>query len=105
MEEKLLNLGYKVWEKNGMRRIYVDYHKYLEVEVIDGGMGRGRIINGFNTTEYAASSQKQALELIGGGYGTKLYYDCKELKWVKQTTGAPLMGRILDTVIEKINNL
>lgn len=33
MEEKLIRLGYKVWEKGDMKRIYInDFQKYLEVE-------------------------------------------------------------------------
>lgn len=55
MEEKLIRLGYKVWEKGDMKRIYInDFQKYLEVEETNtpAAMGRGRIINGICTDEY-----------------------------------------------------
>ena len=44
MGEKLLRLGYKVWEKGDMKRIYInDFQKYLEVEETNtpAAMGSG----------------------------------------------------------------
>ena len=46
MEEKLLRLGYKVWEKGDMKRIYIDdFQKYFEVEETNtpAAMGRGQM--------------------------------------------------------------
>lgn len=81
MEEKLIHLGYKVWEKGDMKRIYInDFQKYLEVEETNtpAAMGRGRIINGICTDEYKSFAQRQALNLVDWGFGAKLYYDCKK---------------------------
>lgn len=39
MEEKLIRLGYKVWEKGDMKRIYIK--KYLEVEETNTPVANG----------------------------------------------------------------
>lgn len=96
MEEKLLRLGYKVWEKGDMKRIYInDFQKYLEVEETNtpAAMGRGRIINGICTDEYKSFAQRQALSLVDWGFGAKLYYDCKKEDWFCKNPGGSLIKK------------
>ena len=105
MEEKLIRLGYKVWEKGDMKRIYInDFQKYLEVEETNtpAAMGRGRIINGICTDEYKSFAQRQALNLVDWGFGAKLYYDCKKEDWGCKNPGSNLIKKILWTVVDKI---
>ena len=74
MEEKLIRLGYKVWEKGDMKRIYInDFQKYLEVEETNtpAAVGSGRIVNGICTDECNAPTRRQALSLIDWGLGAK----------------------------------
>lgn len=108
MEEKLLRLGYKVWEKGDMKRIYIDdFQKYLEVKETNTPetMGRGRIINGICTDEYKSFAQRQALSLVDWGFGAKLYYDCKKEDWFCKNPGGSLIKKILWTVADKIESL
>lgn len=75
MEEKLIRLGYKVWEKGDMKRIYInDFQKYLEVEETNtpAAMGSGRIVNGICTDECNAPTRRQVLSLIDWGFGCKI---------------------------------
>lgn len=106
MEEKLIRLGYKVWEKGDMKRIYInDFQKYLEVEETNtpAAMGRGRIINGICTDEYKSFAQRQALNLVDWGFGAKLYYDCKKEDWFCKNPGGSLIKKILWTVVDKLD--
>ena len=108
MEEKLIRLGYKVWEKGDMKRIYInDFQKYLEVEETNtpAAMGRGRIINGICTDEYKSFAQRQALSLVDWGFGAKLYYDCKKEDWLCKNPGGSLIKKILWTVADKLEVL
>ena len=108
MEEKLIRLGYKVWEKGDMKRIYInDFQKYLEVEETNtpAAMGRGRIINGICTDEYKSFAQRQALNLVDWGFGAKLYYDCKKEDWFCKNPGGSFIKKILWTVADKLEVL
>lgn len=108
MEEKLLRLGYKVWEKGDMKRIYInDFRKYLEVEETNtpAAMGSGRIVNGICTDECNAPTRRQVLSLIDWGFGAKLYYDCKKEDWRCKNPGNNLIKKILWTVVDRIESL
>lgn len=108
MEEKLLRLGYKVWEKGDMKRIYInDFQKYLEVEETNtpAAMGTGRIVNGICTDKCNAATRRQVLHLIDWGFGVKLYYDCKKEKWFCKNPDSDLLTKILWTVTDKIKAL
>ena len=99
IEEKLIRLGFKVWEKDEKRRIYIDYAKYLDVVESDTNEAFCFTVNGICVDNWTRFKRKYIMQNILTGY-CKLYYDLIENKWGMKT--APYAEKILATVIDKI---
>lgn len=99
IEEKLIHLGFKVWEKDDKRRIYVDYVKYLDVVESDTNEAYCFTVNGICVDNWSRPKRKYVMQNILTGY-CKLYYDLVENKWGMRTT--PYAEKVLTTVIDKI---
>lgn len=99
IEEKLIRLGFKVWEKDDKRRIYVDYVKYLDVVESDTNEAYCFTVNGICVDNWSRPKRKYVMQNILTGY-CKLYYDLVENKWSMRTT--PYAEKVLTTVIDKI---
>ena len=99
IEEKLIRLGFKVWEKDDKRRIYVDYVKYLDVVESDTNEAYCFTVNGICVDNWSRPKRKYVMQNILTGY-CKLYYDLVENKWGMRT--APYAEKVLTTVIDKI---
>lgn len=106
MEEKLVENGYKVWEKYGKKRIYInDFEKYMDVQVIEGGMGRGRIVNGISTEKCNAHLQRNVLSLIDGTNGMKFFYDCIDNEFHWSNTSYKTIEAIMKSIASKLRNM
>lgn len=99
IEEKLIRLGFKVWEKDDKRRIYVDYVKYLDVVESDTNEAYCFTVNGICVDNWSRPKRKYVMQNILTGY-CKLYYDLVGNKWGMRTT--PYAEKVLTTVIDKI---
>lgn len=106
MQKKLENMGYKVWEKGDKKRIYInDYDKYMDVQKIEGGMGRGRIVNGISTENMNSITQKKVIHFIEDSKfnGFKIYYDLNDKSFHSSSTkGSPVIADIVKTIVDKI---
>ncbi len=109
MEEKLLKLGYKIWEKGEYKRIYInDVVKYCEVieKEEDSGQFYDVFVNGINTLSYSISSRKELKKFLNGDYSyMKLYYDCKKDVFISVEVRNPLCKEVFNTVVNKLKNL
>lgn len=103
MEEKLINMGYKIWEAGDKKRIYInDFRKYFEIKELPKQMGR-RVyeVNGISTEKSNSYEQREVAELVDH-LPVKLYYNCNDDSFYFQNTNYSMAKKIMNTAIEKI---
>ena len=104
MTEKLLGMGYKVWEKEDMKRIYInDICKYFETEECEKqGNRRVFIVNGFSAEQANASVQREVASLVSSSLPVKVYYDCKDNSFYFSGLNCALAKNIVRSAIDKL---
>lgn len=95
MEQKLISKGYKVWEANGKKRIYINnIDKFIDLQSDD----KTCIINGMN---YSGANLWKQRRIDSKLQGNKVYYDCVE-KEFHYTTQNEFEQDIMQNIVDKI---
>lgn len=109
MENKLLEMGYKIWErtdKNGKKhkRIYInDFNKYLNIE--DKGIDKGGIqylvVNDIDFSSLKRQARKTIVNQIKNN-GFTVWYNCETGKFSFESSDYKITDEIIRSGIKNI---
>lgn len=104
MEEKLVEMGYKTWEKGDMKRIYInDFREYFEVEECEKQMNRKVfIVNGISAEQASTNVQREVASLVSSSLPVKVYYDCKDDSFHFSGLNSTTAKKIVNSAINKL---
>lgn len=104
MTEKLVNRGYKLWEKGDKKRVYInDISKYFETEECEKQYNRRVfIVNGISSENINASAQREVEHLVSSIIQVNLYYDCKDGSFHFSGLNSITAKKIVNSAINKL---